>query len=527
MGKCSYKASCRVRPQRFFRLNSLFCRRHPLLLSPNRPSATKFWPKRADLLKITGSRNAGVRGPNARRLDRPVHPPIFGMAARRYVGTDLLVSLRHMQSLRNSNLLLQNRPFVRNMRSFRCTTICACLAAALLLACTPAMAMIVTTTTLDTTQPPTDNPGWNNVAVGAASPNFTYLGNGWALSAWHVGAAPISFNTGTFSVIPGQDYTVPNPVGSGLTAETDLRLVRLNGDPNLPSLTIASQPLTNANLGQAVGDVTFIGQGRTRQPNQTSWNSSWVEVPSGGTYQGYWAGTDYTKRWGKNQIADEDPLFTTGDADLRGTVNLDGLNRDVVSMFTRFDQVAQGGIQYEAQAADRDSGSAVFHKNGSQWELIGIVNTVYTYQDQPQLAAVFSTYTSFADLTYYRNEILNIMNNHANYSVMGDVNLDGVVAGDGTGSAATDDVTAFVQGWSWHQATANVESWKKGDLNLDGTTNVADFFLMRGALSNAGLGVGASTLSNLFSPGAVPEPSTIALVISAASLALSRRRFRR
>lgn len=384
-----------------------------------------------------------------------------------------------------------------------------------------AHALIVTTTTLDTTQPPTDNPGWNNVAVGATTANYTYLGNGWALSAWHVGGGPVTFSTGTFSAIPGQDFTVPNPAGSGLTAETDLRLIRLNGDPGLPSVTIASQPLTNANLGQAIADVTFIGQGRTRGASQTSWDSNWVEVPGGGTYQGYWAGTDYTKRWGKNQIADEDPLFSAGDFDLRGTVNLSGLNRDVVSMFTRFDQVAQGGVQYEAQAADKDSGSAVFHKNGSQWELIGVVNTVYTYQNQPQLAVAFTTYTSFADLTYYRNEILNIMNSHANYSVMGDVNLDGAVTAD--------DVTAFVQGWNLPLIGGqSVEWWKRSDLDLNGVRDYHDFFLMRNALMSTGLGASVASLSSLLGPGVVPEPATIALMVTAAAgFAATIRRVRK
>ena len=393
----------------------------------------------------------------------------------------------------------------------------------------------MTTTTLDTTQPPADNPGWNNVTVGANTRNFIYLGNGWGLSAWHVGpdinAPPslqtLTFSTGTFSVIPNQNYDVPNPSGMGLSAFTDLRLVRLDGDPGLPAITIASQPLTNANLNQPIADVTFIGQGRTRQANQTNWDSNWTEVPSGSTYLGYKAMDDNTKRWGKNQIADEDPLFNPDDSDLRGTVPLNfgtaenPAIRHIVSMFTRFDQ---SGIAYEAQAADRDSGTSVFRKNGAQWELIGIVNTIYTFQNQPAPTAVYGTYTSFADLTFYRNEILNIMNGHTNYSVAGDVNLDGVVTGDGTGSWATDDVTAFVQGWNWQQAQANVVSWKKGDLNLDGVTNVNDFFLMRSALNNAGLGAGASSLSGLFGTGVVPEPSCLILAAGAIGFALFRRR---
>ena len=86
----------------------------------------------------------------------------------------------------------------------------------------------------------------------------------------------------------------------------------------------------------------------------------------------------------------------------------------------------------EAQVVSGDSGSSVFYKRNGLWELIGIVNAQYsTYADQSTLNAVYGNYTTFADMSYYRSEIMSIMNapENPNYSVMGDVNLDGDVTG--------------------------------------------------------------------------------------------------
>jgi hypothetical protein len=385
-----------------------------------------------------------------------------------------------------------------------------------------ARALVVTNETADTTLPPADNPGWNNITVGTNTRNFTYLGNGWALSAWHVGpfigegpsAQTLTFSSGTVSVIPNQNYIVPNPAGSGLSAETDLRLVRLNTDLGLPSLTIAGPTaLTDSIVGTSASDVTIIGNGRTRD----SFQSTFAGHP------GYYTGSDRTKRWGKNQIANENSLFGESDSNLRGTVNI-GSNenpRHIVSMVTKFDL----GVQNEAQAVTEDSGSAVFRKNGAQWELIGIVNTIFTYDGQNVSGAFDGNHTSFADLTYYRGEIMNIMNSHQSFSIAGDLNLDGVLSGDGTGSAATDDVTAFVQGWGYQQAGASVTSWKKGDLNVDGVVNVNDFFAMRSALVTANLGAGASALSQMLG-SAVPEPTSVFLAACAFGFGLSWRRRR-
>jgi hypothetical protein len=383
-----------------------------------------------------------------------------------------------------------------------------------------------------TTQPPVDDPGWDNVSMGATR-NFVYLKDGWALSAWHVGpdpgmSIPLMFGSGIYNTIPNQNYVVKNPTGMGLSTETDLRLVRIDGDPEsdpinpLSPLVIASTQPMEVNLNQESTKVTVIGQGRTRLPNSDTWNG----------HQGYYGAEDFTKRWGMNRISDEDSLpGQSNDNDLRITVLLEfpnpSLNRHVVSMITYFDQ---SGISYESQAVDRDSGSGVFRKNGSQWELIGIVNTNYQYTGQPSLFAAYGNATAFADMTLYNQNydgsISDIMADNAAFSKIGDVNLDGKVTGDGTGSWASDDVTAFLQGWNYQQGDANVTSWKKGDLNLDGITNAADSLLMQNALNSAGLGAGASALAALsLSPSFVPEPSVAALAgIGALWLTILRRR---
>jgi hypothetical protein len=446
----------------------------------------------------------------------------------------------------------------------------------------PADALVVQDMT-GTTVAPADDPGWNYV-TGHGSRNYVYLGNGWALSAFHVGLPDlesdpsdnpedpdsndeqIAFPNGSFIRIKSQAYQVKNPCFytpagcalSGTTEGTDLRLIRLDGileQPNgqpLPNLNIASQEFTGPTPLNP-SKVTFIGPGPTRWSAETQWaaavvpgtnpngsgNDTWTES-CGGEGQPVCNQTGYksflpdddVKRWGTNQIADEDALFGGSDTNLRGTIRLN--NRDIVSMVTRFDAPGAGStaLVNETQTVAGDSGSAVFHKRNGNWELIGIVNAVFpplSYDRAPSTAAaVYGSYTTFADLSYYRDEILRIMNDHPYDLVMGDVNLDGVVGGNGTGSVASDDVSAFVAGWLYddESGTGSYASWLKGDLSGDGKTDIADFFLLRSALNSSGSGAGLS-LDSLVGNG-VPEPASALLAIAgAAALAGCRSRRRR
>jgi hypothetical protein len=311
-------------------------------------------------------------------------------------------------------------------------------------------------------------------------------------------------------MIPGQNFLVPNPSGSGLSQYTDLRLVRIDGDPGLPAVTIASTPLTCSNptcpvLTQSVADVTIVGLGPTREANTSVWNG----------HLGYLGQTDYTKRWGRNKIANENSLFGENDSDLDGKLSLYlgkdvNANVDIISMVTFFDVDPITGLPtptnaYESQAIGGDSGSSVFHKNSSgQWELIGIVNAMYsTYSTQqnpqPSNFAAFGvnpqgTYTLFADLTYYRNEIINIMNAHPSV-LPGDYNNDGKV----------DDADYIV--------------WRKG---LGTTYSQTAYDVWRAHYGEIAAGAGAVlTASGSVSGGTgVPEPSSLILALAAAGVLL-------
>lgn len=106
---------------------------------------------------------------------------------------------------------------------------------------------------------------------------------------------------------------------------------------------------------------------------------------------------------------------------------------------------------------------------------------------------------------------------------LADVNLDGIVSGDGTGPAATDDITRMLQGWGTRKLVNNIQfgDWStriQGDLNYDGVVNLNDAFMLRQAFK----GIGLELNMNVFAAG-VPEPSSLVLAF-VGLLAVARRR---
>ena len=126
----------------------------------------------------------------------------------------------------------------------------------------------------------------------------------------------------------------------------------------------------------------------------------------------------------------------------------------------------------------------------------------------------YGTYSLATDNDYVAKFIAD--NNVTN---VGDVNMDGVLSGDGTGDAATDDIAAFVAGWGSDKIINNVrvgdlETRLRGDLNWDGRVDGQDWFIIRGAYATAGLAIVSV---------AIPEPTSIALIMLSGAALLKRR----
>ncbi len=247
--------------------------------------------------------------------------------------------------------------------------------------------------------PPPDDFGFANVgAVFNVARGFfnsgVYLGNGWVLTAYHV----IDNGLGGFQfgniVFDGISYTAEDGSAVRLSnpglGPTDLAVFKLTTVPG--NLAPVKLSLTTPLLGTS---VSMAGDAINRMPDETRWNvigSNWMETIGPGTRQGYkWADGGQTLRWGTNAVSRTALLENDGFGEI-----------------VAFRTVFSAGISGEAQGAAGDSGGGVFVKNGSQWELAGIMVATLTSAGQPGRSAVFGNETLIADVATYRNQILAV-----------------------------------------------------------------------------------------------------------------------
>ena len=236
------------------------------------------------------------------------------------------------------------------------------------------------------TTAPADDPGFANVGIRGTGSGI-YLGNGWVLTAAHVGAGWVWFGNTLYNAVANSTVQLTNPANQGYTTNTDLVLYQIDGRPNLPSLSIESaSPAVNWN-------VIMIGNGRDRNASEAFWTSSWMAASSASPYAGYiWAATQ-NMRWGTNVISSV------------GIPEGVGVNSE-----TAFATTFTGNTQYDAQGSSGDSGGAVFHKDASgQWELAGVMFAINNLIGQPLGTSVFGDTTFSADLSIYRNQILSVI----------------------------------------------------------------------------------------------------------------------
>jgi hypothetical protein len=256
--------------------------------------------------------------------------------------------------------------------------------------------VIDTLTGTGNTSAPVDDPGWANVGLRGIGTGV-YLGDGWVITAGHVGGGNIMLSGTNYAMLAGSGTTLTNNGAAGQSSATDLYMFRLAAPPmGLPGVTIAA---TAALPGES---VTMIGAGRDRgaftewtvDTGTTPW--IWTEVSSGGDAAGYQTLSSRAMRWGTNNV-------------MASGLWLDDGFADVKMLSTDF--TFSGTASNEAQAAYGDSGGAIFRKNGSAWELSGLILAVGGYSGQPDPGnhAIYGNVTYAADLSFYRGQIVSIV----------------------------------------------------------------------------------------------------------------------
>ena len=230
------------------------------------------------------------------------------------------------------------------------------------------------------TTAPVPDPGWSNVGT-RGDKTAVYVGGRFVLTANHNGPGNIVLGGVTYTYVPGTAVQLDN--GDGTYA--DLAMFEIYPAPPLPALPIASQsPATGA-------QQILVGNGRNR-------GSAITFDPNGplppDPVHGYDWGSGQTMRWGTNSVID--------------TQRIDLIDAtQTMAIQTAFDEA---GSAHEAQAAVGDSGGAAFAWNGSQWQLAGILFAVGApYSNQPAETSLYGNLTFSADLSFYRNQILEVM----------------------------------------------------------------------------------------------------------------------
>lgn len=233
------------------------------------------------------------------------------------------------------------------------------------------------------TNAPADGAPWDNVGrIGSAS--GVYIGGAWVLTASHVGVGPIALVGGTYFP-DGTALRLTNSDGT----PTDLILFRLSTMPPLASVPLVSS------TPAAFSAVDMIGFGLIAGSTQTNL----------GIYSGFYWSSGQFKSWGNNKIN------IGGLTNINiGYGNLTAFSMDFTSPGTLG---PTGQTSDEGQVAPGDSGGGLFVKNGSVWQLAGILDAEETQFNQPPSTSAYGDRTYAADIATYRKEIYGVLSGSA------------------------------------------------------------------------------------------------------------------
>jgi hypothetical protein len=226
------------------------------------------------------------------------------------------------------------------------------------------------------TTAPSPDPGWSHVGLRGGL-TAVYLQDGWVITANHVPDGDVVLGGVTYGLVPSSSVRLQNSDGT----DADLKMFAISPLPPLAPLPVAASVPSNG------ASLILIGHGRNRGAS-TSWDPNGPPPP--GPFYGYAWGAGRSLRWGTNFVEDFPATRIFG--------------TEVFGSF--FDEADSA---HEAQAANGDSGGAVFAWNGSQWELAGVMIAISEYVDQPAETSLYGQETYAADLSFYRNEILDVI----------------------------------------------------------------------------------------------------------------------
>ena len=203
----------------------------------------------------------------------------------------------------------------------------------------------------------------------------TYIGDGWVITANHVGPGNFVLDGVVHSWIPGTETRLE----SNQSNMADLVMFEVWPRPDLAPLVIRTTPPPRGEF------LVLIGCGRDRG-SSTSWDPNGPLSGAASALEGWNWATTTTKRWGINAVDSLTP----------------GLISGTVSFYTSFDE---SEVFPEAQAAGGDSGGAVFSLNARGAKLAGIIFAAGPTPAQPANTALFTNLTFVARLDFYLEQI--------------------------------------------------------------------------------------------------------------------------